>query len=77
MLHYLWRAVDQRGVVLDILVQGSRNGKAAKRFFKRLLHVCSISLAASSPTDCAAMASLTERYCLGFGTGQAGISTSG
>ena len=37
-LHYLWRAVDQHGVVLDILVQGRRNGVAAKRFFKRLLH---------------------------------------
>ena len=37
VLHYLWRAVDQHGVVLDILVQGRRNGTAAKRFFKRLL----------------------------------------
>ena len=37
-LHYLWRAVDQHGVVLDILVQDRRNGAAAKRFFKRLLH---------------------------------------
>jgi len=36
-LHYLWRAVDQNGVVLDILVQSRRNAKAAKRFFKRLL----------------------------------------
>jgi putative transposase len=36
--HYLWRAVDQRGVALDILVQGRRNATAAKRFFKRLLH---------------------------------------
>ncbi|MCI0755841.1 IS6 family transposase [Teichococcus vastitatis] len=35
-LHYLWRAVDQRGVVLDILVQDRRNATAAKRFFKRL-----------------------------------------
>ena len=35
--HYLWRAVDQDGVVLDILVQSRRNTKAAKRFFKRLL----------------------------------------
>ena len=33
----LWRAVDQDGVVLDILVQERRNGKAAERFFKRLL----------------------------------------
>jgi putative transposase len=36
-LHSLWRAVDQNGVVLDILVQRKRDAKAAKRFFKRLL----------------------------------------
>jgi putative transposase len=36
-LHYLWRAVDQHGTVLDILVQSRRNAKAAKRFFKKLL----------------------------------------
>ena len=35
--HYLWRAVDQDGVVLDILVQARRDATAAKRFFKRLL----------------------------------------
>jgi putative transposase len=35
--HYLWRAVDQEGVVLDILVQRRRDGNAAKRFFRRLL----------------------------------------
>jgi len=35
--HYLWRAVDQHGVVLDILVQSGRNTKAAKRFFRKLL----------------------------------------
>ena len=34
--HYLWRAVDQDGVVLDILVQERRDAKAAKRFFRRL-----------------------------------------
>src|SRR5215203_4147049 len=37
VLHYLWRAVDQYGAVLDILVQDRRNATAAKRFFKRLL----------------------------------------
>ena len=37
VLHYLWRAVDQHGVVLDILVQEKRDGAAAKRFFKHLL----------------------------------------
>src|SRR6202011_4435380 len=35
--HYLWRAVDQDGVVLDNLVQPRRDAKAAKRFFRRLL----------------------------------------
>ena len=35
--HYLWRAVDQDGVVLDILVQDRRDANAAKRFFRRLL----------------------------------------
>src|SRR5256884_7937414 len=34
---YLWRAVDQDGNVLDILVQSRRNTKAAKRFFRKLL----------------------------------------
>src|SRR6266700_4036485 len=33
--HYLWRAVDQDGNVLDILVQSRRNKKAAKRFFRK------------------------------------------
>jgi putative transposase len=38
VLHYLWRAVDQHGVVLDILVQEKSDGAAAtKRFFRRLL----------------------------------------
>jgi putative transposase len=35
--HYLWRAVDQSGNVLDILVQRRRDKTAAKRFFRKLL----------------------------------------
>src|SRR3954466_10910504 len=35
--HYLWRAVDQSGVVLDIVVQPRWDATAAKRFFRRLL----------------------------------------
>ena len=35
--HYLWRAVDQNGMVLDILVTQRRNKAAAKRFFLKLL----------------------------------------
>jgi putative transposase len=34
---YLWRAVDQDGDVLDILVQKRRNQRAAKQFFMKLL----------------------------------------
>ena len=34
---YLWRAVDQDGDVLDILVQRRRDKKAAKKFFRKLL----------------------------------------
>src|SRR3712207_4201161 len=35
--HYLWRAVDQDGHILDILVQRRRDKTAAKRFFRKLL----------------------------------------
>lgn len=35
--HWLWRAVDQDGYVLDEIVQIRRNTKAAKRLLRRLL----------------------------------------
>ena len=35
--HYLWRAVDQDGDVVDVYLQAKRDGVAAKRFFKGLL----------------------------------------
>jgi putative transposase len=35
--HYLWRAVDQDGEVVDVHLQIKRDGAVAKRFFKRLL----------------------------------------
>ncbi|CDF34481.1 unnamed protein product [Chondrus crispus] len=35
--YYLWRAVDQDGDVLDILVQRRRNRAAAERFFRKVL----------------------------------------
>ena len=34
---YLWRAVDEDGDVLDLLVQSRRNRRAAVRFFRKLL----------------------------------------
>jgi putative transposase len=41
--HWLWRVVDQYGVVLDILVQSRRNAKAAKRLLRKLLKKQGIS----------------------------------
>jgi len=35
--HYLWRAVDQDGDVIDILVTKHRDRQAAKRFFRKAL----------------------------------------
>jgi transposase-like protein len=35
-IHYLWRAVDQDGDVLDILVQRKRDRGAAKKIFRKL-----------------------------------------
>ncbi len=37
--HYLWRAVDQDGEVVDVFLQKRRDTRAAKRFFERLLRV--------------------------------------
>jgi len=34
---YLWRAIDQDGGVVDVLLQSRRDAKAAKRFFKQFL----------------------------------------
>jgi putative transposase len=40
--HWLWRAVDQHGAVLDVLVQSRRDTAAAKRLMRKLLkrHGC-------------------------------------
>ncbi len=35
--HWLWRAVDQTGMVLDILVQSRRDTQAAKRLLRKLM----------------------------------------
>jgi len=35
--HWLWRAVDQTGIVLDVLVQSRRGQRAAKRLLRKLL----------------------------------------
>jgi putative transposase len=35
--HYLWRAVDQDGEVVDVFLQTRRDSRSARRFFMRLL----------------------------------------
>ncbi|GJG89546.1 IS6 family transposase [Gemmatimonadetes bacterium T265] len=40
-LHWLWRAVDEHGQTLDVLLQAHRDNAAAARFFRRLLDVAS------------------------------------
>jgi len=36
-MHWLWRAVDANGEILDILVQSRRNAAAAERFLRKLI----------------------------------------
>jgi putative transposase len=50
---YLWRAVDQDGDVLDILVQNRRDAAAARRFFRRLMTTRAGCREWSSPTSTA------------------------
>lgn len=37
VVHWLWRAVNEYGEVLDVLLQVHRDTSAAKRFFRRLI----------------------------------------
>src|SRR6478752_7250309 len=72
-LRYLWRAVDQHGNVLDVLVQSRRNAVAAKRFFGKLLKGLRYGRACWSPTSWAATRSPTARSCRRWSTGGRGI----
>src|ERR1044072_9930393 len=36
--HWLWRAVDQDGIVLDVLVQSRRDKRVAKRLLRKPLN---------------------------------------
>ena len=63
VLHYLWRAVDQHGVVLDILVQERRDAAAAKRFFRRLLGGRAVQTEAPDHRRSAQLWRRTTRCC--------------
>ncbi len=60
---YLWRAVDQDGNVLDILVQGKRDKAAARRFFRRPMKKTGAVPGWSSRTSFAPTVPLTARSC--------------
>jgi putative transposase len=49
--HWLWRAVDQNGMVLDVLVQSRRDKRAAKRLLRKLLKRQCRAPASWSPTS--------------------------
>jgi putative transposase len=57
--HWLLRAVNEYGDVLDVLLQENRDTGAAKRFFRRLIDDQGFR-SASSPTDSEAMAQQFE-----------------
>ena len=52
---YLWRAVDQDGEVIDILVQSPRDARAAERFLERFCEWRALYRVESSPIDWAAL----------------------
>ena len=54
--HWLWRAVDQEGVVLDVLVQGRRDKKAAKRLLRKLTVERDFLRKRSGPSVCGSVA---------------------
>ena len=60
---YLWRAVDQDGDLLDILVQSRRDRRAAVRFFRKVLKVKADRQAVLSRTSCAVTRQPTVPSC--------------
>jgi hypothetical protein len=48
---YLWRAVDQDGEVLDILVQPWRDKRAAERFLRKLLKALNPKFKSKGPDE--------------------------
>ena len=71
--HYLWRAVDQHGTVLDILVTSRRDTKAATRFFASCSRAWSTCPGYWSPTNSPATERRSGGCCARWST--AGRST--
>jgi putative transposase len=75
-LYYLWRAVDQHGNVLDVLVQSRRNTKAAKRFFRKLLKGLCYAPRVIVTDKLDPMTPPNVRSCRALNIARAGISTT-
>ena len=75
-LHYLWRAIDQHGNVLDVLVQSRRNTKAAKRFFRKLLKGLCYAPRVIVTDKLGSYAAAKRQIMPGIEHRQAGISTT-
>ena len=74
--HYLWRAVDQDGNVLDILVQRRRDKQAAKKFFRKLLKGFIVRAAGDRHRQTEELRQpLSERSFRGWNIASTGIST--
>lgn len=71
--HYLWRAVDQHGTVLDILVQSRRHAQAAKKFFRRLLTGLRAAPSLSGSFD----TPWCQRFTAGGVIGDSGVCVNG
>jgi len=60
--HWLWRAIDARGDVLDILVQTRRNAKSVKAVSPKISCPVLANQGSSSPTNCAATSNRSKHW---------------
>ncbi|WP_375680042.1 reverse transcriptase domain-containing protein [Rhizobium sp. T1470] len=73
--HWLWRAVDQDGYVLDEIVQSRRDTRAARRLLRRLLRSKACHPSGSSPTNSAPIVRPNVTSCQRSNTGLIRVST--
>jgi putative transposase len=66
--HWMWRAVDQDGYVLDEIVQNRRDTKAAKRLLTRLMRKQGWRPSGLSPTSCLHTELPDTKSCQGLST---------
>lgn len=74
---WLWRAVDQNGVVLDEILQRKRDKKAAKRLLHRLMKRQKRTPKRLSPTNRGPMVQPSVRWCRALSIGRTKASTIG